>query len=116
MQHVSSGQITWFGLGLGLGLGFGFGFGFGLGLVLLDEQRADDLARVRPLVQELIEHAGVAVLAGEAGAEHLEAHARRGLDDRWVVAEPPPAVDVQVAKLAREHAPVGGSGRFRLGL
>ena len=47
--------------------------------------------------------ARVGVLRGEGGAEHLESHARRGLDDRRVVAEPPAAVDVQAAKLAREH-------------
>eukprot|EP00965_Chrysotila_dentata_P241234 6204162-Pleurochrysis_carterae.AAC.2 len=44
------------------------------------------------------------MLASESSAKHLEAHACGRFDYARVVAEPPAAVHVQVAKLAREDA------------
>ena len=71
--------------------------------VLLDQNLGDDFARVRPLVDELVENASVGVLRSHAEPQHLDTRACDLLDDAWVVIEPPAAKDVQVAELARQH-------------
>ncbi|KAI9919211.1 hypothetical protein PsorP6_011932 [Peronosclerospora sorghi] len=67
--------------------------------VRIDEDVANHVARVAPLVHELIQHAGVRVLTRKRRAKDLEPHARELVNDRRVVAVPPTAVQVQVGKL-----------------
>ena len=59
---------------------------------------------MRPLVEQLLEHARVRVLRDEARAQQLEALARDLRDDRRVVQEPPAAERHQVGELPRRHA------------
>src|SRR5678815_5919900 len=82
----------------------GFPAGGGEVFVFVGEHLREDRARVLPLVDELVEHAAVAVLRSHTQADQFEAHPRNLLDDRWVIEEPPAAEDVQVAKFARGDA------------
>src|SRR3954453_12195340 len=63
---------------------------------LLFEHLRDDATAVVPLVDELVEDAGVAVLGGELGAEQLDAHPRDLLDQAGVIDVPPAAEDEEV--------------------
>ena len=57
-----------------------------------------------PLVDQLIEHARIGMLRGEAQAQQFQAHARHLIDQAGIIEEPPAAEDMEVAEFTGEHA------------
>lgn len=107
VQEVAAQEAGDIGADLGVGDGVA---GVLDELVLGGEDIGDQAFAVGPLVEELVEDAGVGVLGDEGGAEELEAFGGHLGDDRGVVEEPPAAEEFEVAELA------GGDAQLVLGL
>src|SRR5688500_4793680 len=103
-QAKSEAQSTKFGIGSskkGLHIALNFGrcrlpSGGGEFVVFLHEDAANDSTRVAPLVNDLVEHASVGMLRGEAQPKQFEAHARDFFDEQADVREPPATEDMQI--------------------
>ena len=73
--------------------------GLGQSGVFVGEYLRDDVSRVMPLIDNLIEHTGIRMLRSKAQAKQFEPQARDFVHEIRDVIEPPATKDVQVAKL-----------------
>src|SRR5262249_27036100 len=68
--------------------------------VMVDQYFGDGLARVAPLVDELVEHTRIRVWRRKAGPQQFQAHSGDLLRHTWDIGEPPAAENMEIAEFA----------------
>ena len=71
---------------------------------LLRQDCGNDGTRMRPFVDQLIQYTGIAMLSSECGPKHLDSHLRNLANNTGIVAEPPTAVNVEIAEFRSQDA------------